>query len=228
MSPALFRSLDRVVPRPITVRRVSLALFALAASAALVACSDAEDAETPPPTATSAATQQATSTATGGGTPSATEPATGTATGGGGDASSGVDSSKCEAITPLVQGAFPGATLIEDVTAFEAGGGTLVGQGCRVMVIGDGDELPSFVEVDQALRAALEADGWAEDQQYLADGPTATQTVYQKGDDLAVVAAGVSPKNPGDCRSDQIISDCIASLAPDQVQVLGAVVVKTD
>ncbi len=197
------------IPRAITVRRLSLALMALTASVAMVACSEA----------------------TGEGTPTPTQPpATGTATGGGagGDAPHGVDASKCEGVVPLVQAAFPGATLIEDVTAFEAGGGSLVAQGCRVMVVGDADELPPFVEVAQALRTAMEAYGWVEDTQYQADGPTGTQTVYQKGEEMALVAAGVAPKDPSVCPSDQIIGECLDSLEPDEIQVTGAVVVRVE
>ncbi|MCK9487583.1 MAG: hypothetical protein M0R73_12945 [Dehalococcoidia bacterium] len=195
------------------MKRISLGV-ALTASLLLLACS--EDDPTPTPTATETATETVTEA------PTAT-PVTG---GGGEDAAQDVDPSACDGIERLVAGAFPDATLLRDATAFEAG--SLVGQGCRVLVTGDADELPTFVEVAQALRGALEADGWTEDIQYAADGPTGTASVYEKGEDQVLVSAGVSPKDPSVCPPDQIISECLEGLEPDEVEVHGSVVLRID
>ena len=184
------------------VRRAGLALAVVAASLALVACGDSDEDPTPTVTPTPTATQ-----VTGGGAA---------------DAPTNVDATACDGLEPLVAGAFSDVEVHRDVTAFEAGG--TPGQGCRVMVLGDGDDLPTFVEVSQALRAALEADGWQEDIQFAADGPTGTQTVYTKGEQQVLVAAGVSPTDPSACPSDQVISECLEGLEPDEVLVQGSLV----
>ena len=139
-------------------------------------------------------------------------------------ASPGTDTACLEAYSALVEdvtGAFPDVTLIEDTGAFEVGG--LVGDGRRVLVFGTAADLPSFVEIEQTLRGILEADGWTEDIQYAADGPSATISVWTKGEDMAVLAAGVSPQDPGACPAGQIIGECLDSLDPSAINVQGSI-----
>lgn len=187
----------------IRLRSTALALSVVAASLLLLACSQADPTTTP--------TATPTSTVTGGD---------------GADAPSNVDLEACDGIEPLVASAFPGMALLRDATAFETG--AEVGQGCRVLVMGDADELPTFTEVAQALQGALEADGWVADPQYAADGPTGTQSVYEKGEDAVVVAAGVAPKDPTACPSDQIIGDCLESLEPQEILVQGSIILRIE
>jgi len=141
-------------------------------------------------------------------------------------ASPGSADESLAAYSALVEGvtaAFPEVTLIEDTGTFEVGGGALVGDGRRVLVFGKAAELPTFVEIQQTLRGILEADGWAEDTQYAADGPTGTMSVWTKGEDVAVLAAGVSPQDPSACPADQIIGECLESLDPATVNVQGSI-----
>ncbi len=178
---------------------VSVAVIGLASLA--VACSDDEKSEaTLTPTATIAV--------------DATQASPGSA-----DESLAAYSALVEDVTA----AFPDVTLIEDTGAFEVGGGALVGDGRRVLVFGTAAELPTFVEIQQTLRGILEADGWAEDTQYAADGPTGTMSVWTKGEDMAVLAAGVSPQDPSACPADQIISACLEELDPTTVNVQGSI-----
>lgn len=141
---------------------------------------------------------------------------------GGADAARNVDMSLCTPIEALVRASFPGMTPMLDATAFEADGQT--SEGCRVLVVGNADELPSFIDVAGALRTALEGDGW-EATDYVADGPAATQMLYTKGDQQALIAAGVSPKDPSACPADQLIGDCLDSLEADEILVQGSVIV---
>jgi len=158
------------------------------------------------------------------------EPAATTApvTGGGGDAAHGVDMTRCEGVEQSVRALFPDASLIVDATAFEAGGGAVLKQGCRVLVVGDSDEMPSFVELASELRAVLEGDGWVEDAQYAADGPAATVSVFERGEELALVAASVQPKDATACAADQVIGDCLESLEVDEILVQGEIVVAVE
>lgn len=189
------------------LKRGLLGVGILAASFALIACTD---------------------DAAGDGTPTATASgATATSTpDGSGDAPHEVDSAACDEIAPEVEAAFPGIALIEDSTAYEAGGGALVGEGCRVMVRGTAEELPTFVEVATTLRGILEARGWTEDMQYAADGPAGTIAVFtDAADGIAVLAASTSPSEPTVCPPDQIIGECLDGLDPSQVIVQGEIVV---
>jgi len=127
------------------------------------------------------------------------------------------------ALVEDVTAAFPEVALIEDTGAFEVGGGALVGDGRRVLVFGTAADLPTFVEIQQTLRGILEADGWIEDTQYAADGPTGTLSVWTKGEDMAVLAAGVAPQDPSVCPADQIIGACLEGLDPATINVQGSI-----
>ncbi len=199
------------------LRRTAL-VAALTASVLFVACGDSEDGDSTP---------TATATATATTTPTATETAspTGTTTGGGAaDAPNNVDQAACDPIAALVTSVFPDHEQIRDATAFEIG--SEVGQGCRVLVAGDGDQLPTFVEVAQELRSALEAEGWTEDPQFAADGPTGTLSLFEKDGEQAVVAAGVSTKDPSACPANQVISECLEGLEADEILVQGSIILK--
>lgn len=89
--------------------------------------------------------------------------------------------------------------------------------GCRLSANGTAAELGTFVDVDTKLRAQLTGDGWAEDQQYLADGPTGTASAYRKNNVLARTQVDWQPVPSASCPADQPISAC--ELAPEQQQL---------
>jgi len=202
------------------IRRAALCLGIVAASFTLIACSDEAPADDLSSTATASSTGTASVTSTA--SPTATE-----VTGGsGGDAPHDVDSAACDEFAPAVQAAFPDVSLIQEATAYEAGGGALVGEGCRIMVRGSADELPTFTEIATTLRGVLLAEGWTEDTQYAADGPAGTMSVFvNAADGIAVLAAGVSPNDPTACPPDQIIGECLDSLEPTAITVQGEIVI---
>lgn len=187
----------------------SLAIVSAMAFASIgVACSDETDSEggDAPATATVAVTE--------------TRTAAGDAT----QAPQGDDSVAAYSdLVEQVTAEFPDVTLIEDTGSFEVGG--VVGDGRRVLVFGTAADLPSFVEIEQALRGILEADGWTEDTQLAADDPTGTLSVWNKGDDTAILGAGVSPQDPSACPADQIIGECLESLEPSEINVQGSITV---
>ncbi|MCB9484403.1 MAG: hypothetical protein H6675_10410 [Dehalococcoidia bacterium] len=199
MPSASFRSL-----------RTLFAIGALALAGSAVACSD-DEGDTGAD-ATTTATATTTVDATGAPSTDATQAPASDAT--------------LEAYSALVQDvteAFPEVTLIEDNGSFSVS--DFVGDGRRVLVFGTAAELPTFVEIQQTLRGILEADGWTEDPAYAADGPTATLSVWEKGEDRAVLAAGVSPADPSACPADQIIGECLDSLDPSEIHVQGSITV---
>ena len=196
MSSARFRSI-----------RTFVAIGAIALAGFAIACSDDEADAGPDVTATATATA-------GTGTPATDATQT------------PADDATLEAYSTLVQDvaeAFPDVTLIEDNGSFSVG--DFVGDGRRVLVFGSAAELPSFIEIQQTLRGILEADGWTEDQAHAADGPTATVSVWEKGEDRVVLAAGVSPQDPSACPADQIIGECLDSLEPSEINVQGSITV---
>lgn len=192
------------------VRSVVLA-GVLALAALGMACNGDDDTDASP-TVTATATSEATSTATG------TAPSDAT------PASPGEADASLEAYSAIVEdvtAAFPGVTLIEDTGSFEVR--SLVGEGRRVLLYGTAAELPTFGEIQQTLRGILEGDGWVEDFQYAADGPTGTLSVWMKGEDIAILSAGVSPQDPSACPPDQIIWECLESLDPSEIDVQGSI-----
>ncbi len=204
---------------PLRSLRTIAVIGAIVLAGSAVACSDDDDAGTDADTevtTTSTATSAATDEATGAGAGTAPADAT----------QAPADDATLEAYSALVQevtAAFPDVTLLEDNGSFSVG--DFAGDGRRVLVFGTAADLPSFVEIEQTLRGILEADGWTEDTTLAADGPTATMSVWDKGEDRAVLGAGVSPADPSACPADQIISECLDSLDPSEVNVQGAITV---
>lgn len=196
--------------------RVLLVAGVIALGGLAVACEGDEepDGSDASPTATATATTSPTGTATSEGTmvPDATQASVGEA-----DASLEAYSGLVEQVTA----AFPDVTLIEDTGAFEVG--DLVGDGRRVLVFGTAAGLPTFIEIEQTLRGVLEDDGWTEDTAYAADAPASTLSVWRKGEDTAVLAAGTSPQDPSACPADQIIGECLDSLEPSEINVQGSI-----
>jgi hypothetical protein len=132
-------------------------------------------------------------------------------------------SDSCSEVAQAMAGMFPEGNLVEDIGRYSVG--DVAGEGCRTLVFGDADEMPSFVEVAQTLAAFLVDAGWQEDAAFAADGPTGTVSGFTRGDELAVVAAGVAPSDHAACGADEIIGDCLARLAPSEVTVQGSIIV---
>lgn len=90
------------------------------------------------------------------------------------------------------------------------------GTGCRLEVSGSGEDFEHYVAVAGSLRAVLTANGWEEDMNSAADSPMATLSGFRRGNEIALVEAGVSA--PGiECPDDVPISACFEDLSPSQM-----------
>ncbi len=132
-------------------------------------------------------------------------------------------STSCSEVAEAMAGTFPDFTLIEDEGRYSVGGEG--GSGCRTLVVASAAELPSFVEVAQTLGALLTDAGWVEDAGRAADGPTGTITGFERAGELAIVAAGASPRDPSACASDEVISSCFERLDPSEIEIQGSITV---
>lgn len=103
------------------------------------------------------------------------------------------------------------ATADADFADYITGEG---GTGCDTTASGTGVDFESYVAVADSLKAILAADGWAEDMNYAADGPTGTATALNKDSALCLLSVNWAPSDDADCPEDQPISAC--ELEPEQ------------
>jgi Tol biopolymer transport system component/putative hemolysin len=82
------------------------------------------------------------------------------------------------------------------------------GVGCQATITGTGVQFESPDAVENALGSMLEGQGWTEDMQLQAGGPTGIGAGYRKGDQICLVAAGWQPDASANCPKDQPISAC--------------------
>jgi hypothetical protein len=82
------------------------------------------------------------------------------------------------------------------------------GTACTLTATGTGEDFGNFIDTAQAIREVLQAEGWEENQNYLADGPTGTASGFEKADKLAFVSVNWEPSEDAECPDDQPISDC--------------------
>ncbi|WP_075061020.1 DUF333 domain-containing protein [Ornatilinea apprima] len=90
----------------------------------------------------------------------------------------------------------------------------LSGTGCMATVTGDG---MNFTSPDAALKlldGMLKDQGWTEDPQLEAGGPTGIAAGYRKGDQICLASAGWQPDESANCPKDQPISAC--PVTPEQ------------
>ncbi len=88
------------------------------------------------------------------------------------------------------------------------------GTGCMSTITGNGAKFKGPDMVAKALGGTLVEEGWAEDQQLAAGGPTGIGTGYRKDNQICLVAAGWKPDASANCPSDQPITAC--NVTPEQ------------
>ncbi len=88
------------------------------------------------------------------------------------------------------------------------------GDGCLVAMQGNGTQFVNLADTDKALRTALEGQGWTEDIQYAAGGPTGSLSGYRKEGALLLLSVEWAPSDAGLCSNDKPISEC--SLTAEQ------------
>lgn len=90
------------------------------------------------------------------------------------------------------------------------------GQSCQLVAAGNGTSFTTFVEVAGKLRNLFLAKGWAEDMAFLADGPTGMMQGFREESRLAVVRVEWFPSREAQCPAEQPITECAATLTPEQ------------
>lgn len=129
-----------------------------------------------------------------------------------------IDPAQCDALQTTVQTTLNVAdTAISRVDAadFQDYISNTTGQGCQIVVTGTGNDFPHFVEVATGLRNALAAQGWVEDPDYGADGPTGTAFAMRQDDLFSLVSVEWTPSESAECPPDRPIMECV--LPPDQM-----------
>jgi hypothetical protein len=82
------------------------------------------------------------------------------------------------------------------------------GRSCTLTATGTGEDFGNFVDTAQKIRDILVTDGWTENQSYIADSPSATDSGFEKENKLALMQVGWKPSEDVDCPTDQPISAC--------------------
>jgi len=88
------------------------------------------------------------------------------------------------------------------------------GTGCQATATGTGKEFQGPPAAVGALAAMLEGQGWKEDQNLAADGPTGTASGFRKGGQVCLASAQWEPDPSANCPKDQPISAC--QVTPEQ------------
>jgi len=88
------------------------------------------------------------------------------------------------------------------------------GTGCQVSVEGTGADFGDLPDAAAKLQKMLEEQGWKQDIQYQADGPTGTAMGFQKDQGVCLLSVNWEPSADADCPEDQPISAC--DLKPEQ------------
>ena len=88
------------------------------------------------------------------------------------------------------------------------------GTGCQATITGTGVQFESPAAVVDELGNMLEEQGWTQDPQLVADGPTGTSAGYRKGDQICWAGAQWEPDESANCPQDQPVSAC--QVTPEQ------------
>lgn len=88
------------------------------------------------------------------------------------------------------------------------------GTGCLLTARGNGRNFTSVAQVARDINSMLVRQGWKEDTQYAADGPTARGKGFRKGNNLALFLVEWEPATNANCPPDEPISSC--QLSPEQ------------
>jgi hypothetical protein len=119
----------------------------------------------------------------------------------------------CEALRDSMAAALRVEVTINE-TSFTDYVNNLTGTGCQIVATGTGADFSNFVDVATELQSNLEAQGWVQDQRYIADGPTGTLSGFWQDDQLCLLESGWEPAEGVDCPADQPISAC--QIPPEQ------------
>ncbi len=95
-----------------------------------------------------------------------------------------------------------------DQVPFTEPGSGESGTGCQATATGNGENFESPQAAVEALAVVLEGQGWQEDQQLAAGGPTGMASGFRQGDRVCLAAANWQPSPDAGCPQDQPIASC--------------------
>lgn len=82
------------------------------------------------------------------------------------------------------------------------------GTGCQASAAGTGADFGDLPDIAAKLEKMLADDGWKQDIQYQADGPTGTAMGFKKDQGVCLLSVNWEPARDADCPEDQPISAC--------------------
>ena len=128
----------------------------------------------------------------------------------------------CTTVQSDVEQALGVTVAHTDAATFTSAFGELTGQSCRLTANGTGEDFTNFVDIAQKLIALLEGQGWTQEMNYVADGPTGTviglrHTETDSANQLAIIAVNWEPAPDVTCPQDQPIAACAEALEPTQL-----------
>jgi hypothetical protein len=118
-----------------------------------------------------------------------------------------VDPAECEA-TQMAIAERLGVELTMEVVDFASEIAGLRGMACTLSATGTGEVFGNFVDTAQAIREVLLAEGWVENPNHIADGPTGTASGFEKENQVALVQVDWEPSEDAECPAHQPISAC--------------------
>ncbi len=124
-----------------------------------------------------------------------------------------LDAETCSELADTLASA-TGVDVTTDDAPFEDYVSNESGRGCQATAGGTGQDFASPSAVATDVGAAMTAQGWTEDPQYAAGGPTGMSAAYRQDDDLCILQVNWEPSPDANCPDDQPIAAC--ELTPEQ------------
>jgi hypothetical protein len=90
------------------------------------------------------------------------------------------------------------------------------GQACQITNYANGETLPTGVDFYESARNVFVSQGWLEDINYSAGGPSGLATAYRSGATLCLVSSERKPLDSALCAPGDIFATCWEKLTPEQ------------
>lgn len=91
------------------------------------------------------------------------------------------------------------------------------GTACQIIYSATNATLPTGADPFRDTMSMLTSQGWVEDMNYGAGGPTGLSTAVRKDSTLCIVTYQREPVDRALCSSDEPIGSCFEKLAPEQI-----------
>jgi len=91
------------------------------------------------------------------------------------------------------------------------------GSACQIAYAGTSATVPATVDLYASASSTLIAQGWVEDINYSAGGPTGLASAFRKDASLCLVSFERMPVDRALCNANEPIASCFAILSPEQI-----------